>query len=295
MIELVEQPPTIELEEVLYAEKAVSVSVLRLDMIHPFISGSKWFKLKYNLEEFFRQKKKYLVTFGGAYSNHIIATAAAGKEYGIQTVGIIRGEELHENSNAALQFASACGMLLFFVSRDDYRQIRKSQTVPGRFFSELRTNNYELYILPEGGSNTLAVKGCAEIANSISTDFDFILCVCGTGATLAGISIALKANQQAIGISVLEGEKFLEADILKLNGGRKNFRLIHDYSFGGYAKTTEALDLFCQNFSLHHGFIIEPVYTGKLFFALEDLIRKYFFKPGSKIVAVHTGGVFNFK
>lgn len=286
-------PPVQKIVEQLFIKKEISFSVLRLDLIHPYISGNKWFKLKYNIDEFLAQKKEYLVTFGGAYSNHIVATAAAGKELGIKTIGIIRGNELNENSNPALKFASACGMKLFFVSREEYKQMRESGLLTDRFLLELQIQNSDLYSLPEGGSNSLSVKGCAEIVKLIPSDFDFICCACGTGATLAGISTALNENQKAIGILVLQGEKFLRDDILKLNGGKNNFQLITEYSFGGYAKTNTALDLLCENFSLKNGFKIEPVYTGKLFFGLHELIRKDFFKKGSKLIVVHTGGVFH--
>jgi len=279
------------LNEDLFSEKGIHVSVLRLDLIHPKTGGNKWFKLKYNLIAFREEKKKYLVTFGGAYSNHIIATSAAGKENGIETVGIIRGDELNENSNTALQFASGCGMKLFFVSREEYRNIRKISMLPERIYAELRTPYSELFFLPEGGSNALAVKGCEEIVKNTSGDFDFITCAVGTGATLAGISKSLKGDQTAIGISVLDGSGFLEKDISGFNGNRKNFRLFHDYSLGSYAKTNDELDFFCQNFSQKHGIMIEPIYTGKMFYGLYDLIRKDFFKPGSTIVAVHTGGL----
>jgi len=265
--------------------------VLRLDEIHPYISGNKWFKLKYNLEEFFRQEKKYLVTFGGAYSNHIMAVAAAGKDLGIKTIGIIRGDELDETSNPALSFASQCGMKLFFISRDEYRHARNN-FLPVGIYHALPVTTDDLYMLPEGGSNALAVKGCAEIVKLFPGDFDITCCACGTGATIAGISSALMENQQAIGISVLNGEKFLEMNILKLNGNRRNFLLIHDYNFGGYAKSNAGLDSFCENFFLMHQIKIEPVYTGKMFFAIYELARQDFFKKGSKIVAVHTGGVF---
>lgn len=317
---LLDTIPVEKINDAYFSEKGIDVSVLRLDKIHPVTGGNKWFKLKYNLEEFSKQKKDILVTVGGAYSNHIIATAAAGKEYGIQTVGIIRGEELNENSNDALKFASSCGMKLFFVTREEYRLIRQTEILPdqilsspcrtfglqGRLLSPLPAELLvyragssllsplsSLFFLPEGGSNALAVKGCSEIINLIPEDFDFIVCAVGTGATLAGISTALKSHQTAIGISVLEGKDFLEKNILEMNGSRKNFQLFHDYNFGGYARSSEELDNFCKNFSQQHNIPIEPIYTGKMFFGLWDLIKKNFFKSGSRIVAIHTGGVRN--
>ncbi len=289
-----QSPVVVKIKDSIFSEKGISLSVLRLDEIHPFISGNKWYKLKYNIEEFFRLKKEYLVTFGGAYSNHIVATASAGKEYGIKTIGIIRGDELTEDSNPSLRFAAQCGMELLFATRDEYRQLRNSGLLNVRMISELGTQNSELYIIPEGGPNAFAVQGCAEIPASVNSDFDFICCACGTGATLAGITTALNENQQAIGVSVLHGEKFLENNILKMNGDKNNFRLIHDYSFGGYAKSNDELDSFCNTFLQQHHLKIEPVYTGKLFFALYNLIKKDFFSRGSKIIALHTGGITSF-
>ena len=277
------------INETAFDEKGVSVSVLRLDMIHPLTGGNKWFKLKYNLDAFLKSGKECLVTLGGAYSNHIIATAAAGKEYGIQTAGIIRGEELKVNSNAHLKFAASCGMKLFFVSRDEYRQIRQTEIIPERIYSILHSS--KLYFLPEGGSNALAIKGCSEITNLITNHFDYIVCAVGTGATLAGIAGALDVHQTAIGISVLEGKKFLDANISVLTGNKKNFSLFHDYSFGGYASTNAELERFCKSFSAKHLIPIEPIYTGKMFFGLFDLIRNNHFKPGSRIIALHTGGM----
>lgn len=295
-----------QLDDELFGEKEVSVSVLRLDKIHPYISGNKWFKLKYNIEEFFQIGKKFLVTFGGAYSNHIAATAAAGKEAGIKTVGIIRGDELNENSNPLLEFAAGCGMKMIFISREAYRQkddrdfvlqLLRGKSGPEAFTGytdewRVESDPDLIYILPEGGSNKLAVKGCAEILGYIPAGFDFVCCACGTGATLAGISTALNENQEAIGIAVLQGKNFLEENILGMNGHRSNFRIIHDYHFGGYAKSNPDLDLFCERFSSRHRFEIEPVYTGKLFYGLTGLIKKDYFPKGARVVVVHTGGLF---
>lgn len=285
-------PSLTEIKSPLIAEKKLTVSVLRLDEIHPYMSGNKWFKLFYNVEEFFRQQKKILVTAGGAFSNHIIATAAAGKELGIPTVGIIRGDELHADANAALRFASGCGMKLFFISREAYRNIREISSLPAEILSRTGYPSDDIYFLPEGGSNPLAIQGCMEIPEFISVDFDVICCACGTGATLAGISAALH-QEKAIGISVLNGNHFLEKDILKMNGGRKNFSLFHEYTFGGYAKQNDKLDEFCNDFTDTFHFRIEPVYTGRMFYGLFDLIQRNYFLKGSKIIAIHTGGVAN--
>lgn len=289
------KPPLLtRLSATLLDEKEVALSVLRLDSIHPAVNGNKWYKLKYNLEEFARLNKKYLVTAGGAYSNHIMAVAAAGRELNIKTAGIIRGRELHANSNPVLRYAAQNGMELHFVSREEYREMRKHADVVPRLKSEMKISDDEMYFLPEGGSNALAVKGCAEILNTLNGDFDTICCACGTGATLAGISAALDENRNVLGISVLKGEKFLEEAILKLNGNRKNFQLRHEYSFGGYARSTPELDLFCRTFSQIHQIKTEPVYTGKMFYGLLDLVSQNYFEPGTRMIAVHSGGVHDF-
>ena len=290
MIADLKRPVLQPLRDSLFVEKQLDVSVLRLDTIHPFVSGNKLYKLKYNMEAFQRSGKEYLVTFGGAYSNHIVATAAAGKAAGINTIGIIRGDELNESSNARLRFASDCGMQLKFIPRDEYRQWRNDlKKEKGPFIAMDDAG----YFLPEGGSNELAVKGCMEIVNEIENDFGVICCACGTGATLAGISASLGDRQKAIGIAVLRGSKFLEDDIRKMNGGRNNLEVIHDYHFGGYAGKNNELEEFCRWFIETHSIAIEPLYTGRLFFALYKLAKKDFFTPQSKIVVVHTGGIFD--
>ena len=285
------KPVIQQLVDPLFDEKQLNVFVLRLDRIHDFISGNKWYKLKCNIEEFQKTGKEYLVTFGGAYSNHLTATAQAGKEFNFKTIGIVRGEELNEQSNEHLKFASACGMKIIFVSRDQYRRFREHNEL---LLSQLPGPHSGLYFLPEGGSNELAVKGCEGIIQDISIDFDFICVACGTGTTLSGITRALKTHQQAIGISVLSGGTFMKDAIKKFTGLKTNFEVLCEYHFGGYAKSTQELDSFCTAFSLEKNIPIEPVYTGKLFFGIFDLIKKGYFEKGKTIVIVHTGGINDF-
>jgi len=281
------------LTDSLFSENQLDISVLRLDTLHPFVSGNKVYKLKYNLEAFQNSGMEVLVTFGGAYSNHIVATAAACKEKGIPCIGIIRGDELNEDSNSRLRFASDCGMKLHFIKRESYRQLL---TVTDRIDAQVKelipgTFNRLLYILPEGGAGELAVQGCREIVQEIPGDFSFICCACGTGTTLAGISSALKPGQKAIGIPVLRGESFLKNDILKMNGGLTNFELLQEYHFGGYAKSDPELETFCHTFTEKHDLPLEPVYTGKLFYGILDKIQKNYFPSSSSLVIVHTGGI----
>lgn len=269
----------------LLAEKGIRLLVKRDDLIHPYVSGNKWRKLKHNIKAFHESGSDVLVTMGGAYSNHIIATAAAGKAYGIKTIGLIRGEELTDDANAALRFAKKCCMELRFIPREAYRSLRSSQDVMSYL------SNRKLFFLPEGGFNELAVKGCEEIVDEITVPFDYICCACGTGATLSGIIRKLQPQQKAIGFAVLHGEGFLEKEISVYAGGLSpQWSVNFDYHFGGYAKSTKELDDFCTAFSDQQQILIEPVYTGKLFFGIYDLIKKDFFKPGSTVVAVHTGG-----
>ncbi len=292
MIPFPNKPVLQPLTDPLFKEKNLNVFVLRDDLIHPYISGNKWRKLKYNIEEFRKEGKEYLVTFGGAYSNHITATAAAGKELGIKTIGVIRGEEHGVNTNPVLRFAHACGMKLIFISREKYRCLRENNSLP---IPALKTPDSQLYFLPEGGSNDLAVKGCKEIVDDIPIRFDVICCACGTGATLAGIVNGLKDDQRAIGIAVLKGASFLKETVISYGGSENNFQIVPDYVFGGYAKSTIELEEFCKTFTEQHHIPVEWVYTGKLFFGIYDLVKKDFFERGKTIVVVHTGGIYDFR
>ena len=264
----------------------VNLFVLRLDLIRATISGNKWYKLKYNLEEAKKQKKETLLTFGGAFSNHIAATAAAGKEFGFKTIGIIRGDELNEDENKTLRFAKECGMKLHFVSREDYGE----KKIPSPLTQQL--NNF--FLLPEGGTNELAVKGCAEIISHINVPFDFVCCPVGTGGTIAGIISSLKEKQKAIGFSVLKDGEFLKEEVQKLISSPNPLGEgdIHtDYHFGGYAKHSPELLKFIADFEKQNGIPLEHVYTGKMMFGIYDLMTKNYFPQGTTIIAIHTGGL----
>jgi 1-aminocyclopropane-1-carboxylate deaminase/D-cysteine desulfhydrase-like pyridoxal-dependent ACC family enzyme len=264
--------------------------IKREDLADPYIGGNKWRKLKYNLIQAQEQNITTLLTFGGAWSNHIFATAAAGKRFGFKTIGIIRGEP-HKNINPTLQFALDCGMHLEFVDRATYR----NKTSPA-FITELHDRYGDFYLLPEGGSNQLALKGCAEIVTDIDTPFDIITVASGTGTTLAGIVTALNPTQHAIGFAVLKGADFLNSDVSKMltdNGHQSmhNWHIECNYHFGGYAKTTPELFTFIRQFKSDFGVELDAVYTGKMFYGLFDLISKNAFDSGTRIIAVHTGGV----
>lgn len=284
------EAPLQQLKHPLLDEQNIELWVKREDLLHPAISGNKWRKLKYNLQQAHSENKDTLLTFGGAYSNHIAATAAAGQEFGFKTIGIIRGEE-HEPLNPTLQFATACGMQLHYISREKYRLKDDAE-----FLEELSQKYNQPYLIPEGGTNTLAVKGCTEIIQDINIAYDYICCACGTGGTIAGIIAGLDGGKQVLGFPALKGGAFLqqeiEALILKYNGKKySNWQLLTDYHFGGYAKVKPELLDFIHTFQKQHSIPLEPIYTGKMFFGLFDLIKQGYFKSGSRIVAIHTGGL----
>lgn len=277
---------TINLPEL--SSLGIDLRILRLDLIHPEISGNKWFKLKYNLE-FAKQKGfKKILTFGGAYSNHIVATAAAGKYFGIETIGVIRGE-LYEPLNHSLTFATKCGMQLEYVSRGVYKN--KSDEV---FIKELRQKYPNAYIIPEGGANIFALQGCAEINNFIPNDTDLISLACGTGSTLAGILSTAKTHQKLLGFSALKGGDFLMNDVKhfleEINMSNKNFTINSDYHFGAYAKYNQQLIDFMNDFYRKTTIPLDFIYTAKMMYGLIDLIIMGKIKE-KKIVAIHTGGL----
>jgi len=265
----------------------VELFLLRLDLNHPHISGNKTYKLRYNIAEAKKRDQHTLLTFGGGYSNHIAATAAAGREQSLRTIGIIRGEEIRE-MNHTLQFAKECGMELHFVSRELYRDREKLNIFVKEKFPEA-------YIIPEGGANTLGVAGCKEILKDVSIDPDVICCACGTGTTLAGIILSLRNDQQALGFQVLKAENYISTEVEKwlthFMSSHKNFRISEEYHFGGYAKTNPELLQFIEQFEKDYSIPLEPVYTGKMMYGIFDLLKKGYFKKGQKVLAIHTGGL----
>jgi 1-aminocyclopropane-1-carboxylate deaminase len=284
------QAPLQQLQHPLLQKHELTLWVKREDLLHPHISGNKWRKLKYNLQAAKAQGKETILTFGGAYSNHIAATAAAGEEFGFKTIGIIRGEE-HLPLNPTLAFATMQGMKLQYISRELYR----TKAEPA-FLAEFEEKCNNPYIVPEGGTNQLAVKGCTEILDDIDVDFDVICCASGTGGTIAGLIAGLSGEKQVLGFPALKGGDFLKDEIAQLvynySGQHySNWQLITDYHFGGYAKVKPELLEFNHQFQEQHNIPLEPVYTGKLFFGLFDLISQGYFTRGTRIIAVHTGGL----
>ena len=265
---------------------SISISIKREDLLHPIISGNKFRKLKYNLKEAIKQKKSKLVTFGGAFSNHILAVAAAGKELGFETIGIIRGDELADKilENPTLFKAQKLGMKFKFVDRKMYRNKNEID-----FRRRLELEFQDFYLLPEGGTNELAIQGCEEILTDLDNDFDFICCPVGTGGTISGIINCSKESQQVLGFPALCGD-FLKEDIRKF-ATKSNWNLITDYDFGGYAKVSDELIRFMNDFYSKYNILLDPIYTGKMMFGVMDLIEKDFFPKNSRILVIHTGGL----
>jgi 1-aminocyclopropane-1-carboxylate deaminase/D-cysteine desulfhydrase-like pyridoxal-dependent ACC family enzyme len=254
-----------------------------------FVSGNKYWKLKYNLKEAKRLKKSTLLTFGGAFSNHIHAVAAAGKLFNLKTIGLIRGEIITP-LNPTLEFAKANGMELIPMTRQNYRKKNDLD-----FLNQLQSQFPDAYIIPEGGTNQLAVKGCSEIIEELPNDFDFICCASGTGGTIAGLIIGANNKGKVLGFPALKGN-FLTGEITNLikdyNGNQySNWELIGDYHFGGYGKHKPPLIDFINNFRKEYDIQLEPLYTGKMMFGIFDMIEKGYFPEGSKIVVIHTGGL----
>lgn len=267
-------------------DSSVQLTVKRLDQIHPNISGNKFFKLKYNFLEAQRLGFKKILTFGGAYSNHIAATAYAAQLFGFESIGIIRGEELaNKTLNPTLTLAQQMGMDFKFVSRENY----KSKQDP-EFQTQLKADYPDHYIIPEGGSNTLAIQGCQEILNNQDlTQYDMICCAVGTGGTIAGLIESSNPQQHILGFSALKGN-FLRQEIQHWTD-RTNWSLTDAYCCGGYAKTTPELLRFIHHFEQQYQLPLEHIYTGKMFYGIFDLIAKGYFAENSRILLIHTGGL----
>ena len=258
----------------------------REDLIHPFVSGNKFRKLKYNLLQAKTENQSTLLTFGGAYSNHIAAVAYAGRENGFQTIGIIRGDELADKiaSNPTLKFAQECGMQFEFISREDYRF--KTEAA---FLEQLENKFGSFYLIPEGGTNALAIKGCEEILTQEDGIFNYVACAIGTGGTISGIINSALPHQKILGFPALKGD-FLQDEIRNFVQN-ENWELILDYHFGGYGKVNTVLVDFINRFLEKTKIPLDPVYTGKMVFGIVDLIEKNYFPKNSKILLIHTGGL----
>ncbi|MEO5563350.1 MAG: pyridoxal-phosphate dependent enzyme [Chitinophagaceae bacterium] len=264
-----------------FFDTSMEIAVLRLDKLHPIISGNKWFKLRYYLEEAKAQNKKTIVTYGGAWSNHIIATAAACKMNGLNSVGIIRGEEPAELSPTLSQ-AKEWGMRLIFIPRTGYR---------GKYMPEEFTSK-EYYTIDEGGYGKQGAAGAATIFEHIPAQFTHYCCAAGTGTMSAGLANAIETDQKVISVSVMKNNHSLEKMIGSLLIPTKKMpEVVHDYHFDGYAKYQPPLLQFMNDFYQGTHIPSDFVYTGKLFYAIGDLLKKGFFPPDSKILLIHSGGL----
>jgi 1-aminocyclopropane-1-carboxylate deaminase len=282
--------PILKIDDPIIKDSGIKLFIKREDLNHPGLSGNKWHKLKYNLIEAKEKGYETLLTFGGAYSNHIYATAEAGNLFGFKTIGIIRGEE-HLPLNPTLSFASSRGMKIHYVNRKTYREKNSTE-----FIKQLRQKFGNFYLVPEGGTNKLAVKGASEIIFNIDIDFDYVCCACGTGGTLAGLVTGLNGRKKALGFSVLKGGGFLLNDVEKLiyeSAGEKynNWDINLDFHFGGYAKINSELIEFIERFQKISSIPIEAIYTGKLLFGIYNLVLNNYFNNGTNILVIHTGGL----
>ena len=289
-------PFTQHIENEITRSAGVDLSVLRLDTMHPFVNGNKWFKLKYNLLEAKQQNLTTILTFGGAYSNHVFATAAAGNLFGFRTIGVIRGEE-RLPLNPTLSFARQQGMELVYLSRETYRQKHTKELQ-----EELKQRFGDIFIIPEGGSNLNGMRGCTEILDK-NSNYDTICLACGTGTTLGGIALSLNQRQRVIGFPVLKKGQFLNQEIEDLlrnyldsglptpNNSPAPWELICDYHFGGYAKVNDELRILRQHYDQKHKIPLDYVYTVKMFYAVMDLLQSGFFTTGDRLLLLHTGGL----
>jgi 1-aminocyclopropane-1-carboxylate deaminase len=264
----------------------ISLTIKREDLLHPFVSGNKFRKLKYNLLQAKAENQETVLTFGGAFSNHIAAVAYAGKEQGFKTIGVIRGEELLDKieENPTLRFAQENGMQFEFVSREDYRLKNEIS-----FLENLKQQFGDFYLVPEGGTNELAVKGCEEILTAEDADFNYVCCAVGTGGTISGLINSAFPNQKILGFPALKGD-FLK-DEIRIFVKNENWSLISDYHFGGYGKINLELVEFINAFFEENKVPLDPVYTGKMVFGVIDMIHKNYFPAHSKILLIHTGGL----
>lgn len=285
---LLQPSPLIKINDPRLAQYPLELWLKRDDLIHPVLSGNKWRKLKFILQQALALKADTIVSMGGAYSNHLHALAFVGQQMGLKTVGLVRGEVL-STLNPTLQDLRAWGMELKFVSRTEYRKLRDYQhwkALPG-----LKPGQYWL---PEGGAVTLALQGIAELVAEINQP-DAVLCVpCGTGTTLAGIIASSSPSNTILGFSALKGADFLTEEVKRLLPAGEplnNWSINQDYHCGGFGKTTSQLLDFMAQFERATGILLDPVYTGKMLLGIYDLLAKGYFKGHQRIIAVHTGGL----
>jgi 1-aminocyclopropane-1-carboxylate deaminase len=296
----IKQTPTQTLKSSFLDKKGIQVLVKRDDLNHPLVMGNKWRKLKYNLHYAHKHQYQELVTFGGAFSNHILATAAACSLEGLRSVGIIRGDELNENSNPTLAHAHRLGMKLVFVSRDEFRSLKNDLMLPKKYVDP---GDNEKYILPEGGTNAWAIKGCSEIFSEVTEDYDICCTAMGTGGTFLGLLESAPSSKNIWGFSALKGS-WIEQETIRLKQvydiSNDNYRVFQDEIFGGYGRFDQNLIQFILDFRQEYDILLDPIYTGKMFFRVWDMIKNDQIAKGTTLLLIHTGGLqgiagFNFR
>ena len=265
--------PVEEINDHQIARYGVRLYLKRDDLIHPEIPGNKWRKLKYNLIAAREQGYRTILTYGGAYSNHIRATAAAGYHFGFSTIGVIRGEE-HLPLNYSLAYSVSRGMRLSYMDRITYRHKDRPEVI-----AALQREFGDFYLIPEGGSNALGVQGCIEITHEIDRSFDLICCSCGTGSTLAGIAAGLRGGQRALGFAALKGGQFLTEEVEMFQRetfgyNSNNWMIECDFHFGGYAKAKPELHSFIDEFKKQHNIRLDWIYEGKMMYGLFALAQR---------------------
>ncbi|MFM2207382.1 MAG: hypothetical protein RL213_1357 [Bacteroidota bacterium] len=286
--DLLALPPVFQsVERSVFLQAGIRLTVLREDLRHPVLGGNKAWKLKYNLERALHENCRHIVSFGGAWSNHLTALAAACRLDQLQLHAFIRGEEAPSNDRT--RYWESLGAKLYYLSRSEYR-LKDNDDFIG---DVLRKNGIpaDTLVIPEGGNNSEGRKGCRELGSLIPEKTDWVACAVGTGGTLAGIAAAADKSYRALGVMVVRSgdapERLLESE--EIHDDR--YRIIKGLEEGGYGKSTPRLLEFCRDFTSGTGIPLEPVYTGKLFFALENLAEQGFFGRGSEVVALHTGGL----
>ena len=268
-----------------YLNNEIEVFIKRLDLIDPFISGNKLFKLKHNVDRALLEEKNMLITFGGAFSNHILATAAYAKKKNIDCLAIVRGEEYSE-LNPLLALAKEYGMNFCFVSRKEYAKRNDNN-----YISELIRKYKKAFIVPEGGNNKLGVLGAEEILETQDKSFDYIICPIGTGATLSGIVNSSNRSQKVIGINCINDTKDINKNISQKTN-KNNWEIINEFNFGGFAKFDNLLTEYLKKFKLNYKITLDLNYTAKMFFGFEKLIERRYFQRKSKVLLIHTGGIY---
>ena len=268
-----------------YLNNEIEVFIKRLDLIDPFISGNKLFKLKHNVDRALLKKKNMLITFGGAFSNHILATAAYAKKKNIDCLAIVRGEEYSE-LNPLLALAKEYGMNFCFVSRKEYAKRNDNN-----YISELIRKYKKAFIVPEGGNNKLGVLGAEEILETQDKSFDYIICPIGTGATLSGIVNSSKKTQKVLGINCVNDAIYINKKISQKTN-KNNWEIINEFNFGGFAKFDNLLTEYLKKFKLNYKITLDLNYTAKMFFGFEKLIERRYFQRKSKVLLIHTGGIY---